>query len=185
MYPIHLSCLWLLLLFSATKLNASPTSMSFSSSNRTIIINDDAAMISTDSTGSSTHLTPRELPFPVQQYYQELNADWNAASQEAQALLPTHQSADLLADFYHSVLSMCTAMIAGNVPFAPYGGSFMYGALSLHFDSIGGAISWALVRAFADWMLLTTAHGFTSTYTLWLNNHATGHAVRFTLKAGQ
>ena len=142
-------------------------------------------MISTDSTGSSTHLTPRELPFPVQQYYQELNADWNAASQEAQALLPTHQSADLLADFYHSVLSMCTAMIAGNVPFAPYGGSFMYGALSLHFDSIGGAISWALVRAFADWMLLTTAHGFTSTYTLWLNNHATGHAVRFTLKAGQ
>ena len=181
---IHVPCLWLLLLFSATKLNASPTPMSVSSSNRTFVINK-AALASTDSTDSSTHLTPRELPFPVQQYYQELGADWDAASQETQALLPTHQSADLLANLYHSVLSMCTAMIAANVPFSPHGGAFHYGALSLHFDSTGGAISWALVRAFADWMLLTTAHGFTSTYTLWLNNHATGHAVRFKLKAGQ
>lgn len=172
----HLPYLWPLLLFSANKLTATPTPSSISSINKPFTFNESAWL----STEPPTHLTPREQP-----YYHNLGADWNAAPQQAQVILPIGQSAEILADFYHSILSMCTAMIASNIPAAPHGGAYIKGELALQFDSTEGGVSWAVVRAFVYWMLLNTQHGFTSTYTLWLTNYTTGHAIRFMLRAGQ
>lgn len=131
-------------------------------------------------------LTERDLPFRFHNTLtQDLGGGWSAASQEYQAILPIDQAADVLADFYHSIVTICTAMVAQNAPLVPQGGTFHRGGLEFAFDSTVTPVPWTLIRAFADWMLLTTDLGFVSTYRMRLMNVATGQVIRFILRAGQ
>ena len=137
-------------------------------------------------TSYSRPLLLRDLPrsFPRLPLFEVIGAGWAAASLEYQAIYPSEGVDSLLADFYHSIVSMCMAMTASNAPLAPYGGIFISGGLELAFDSTTNPIPWSLLRAFADWMILTTDRGFTSTYTIWFTHAATGRAIRFILRAG-
>ena len=100
-------------------------------------------------------------------------------SQEVHAILPVDLAADTVVNFYQSVVSICTAMVAQGAPLLPLGGTFHIGDLELAFDSTGSAVTWTLIRAFADWMMLISERGLISTYTLWLTNYANGQSVRF------
>ena len=116
---------------------------------------------------------------------EDLGTGWVAVSQEFQAILPMDLAADTLADFYHSIVSMCTAMVAQGTPSLPQGGTFRIGSLELVFDSVGSAVTWTLIRAFADWMMLVGDRGFISTYTFLLANYASGQVIRFRFKPRQ
>ena len=106
-------------------------------------------------------------------------------SQELQAILPVDLAADSIAEFYHSVVSICTAMVAQGAPLLSQGGTFRIGDLELAFDSTGSAVPWTLIRAFADWMMLIGDRGLISTYTLWLTNYASGQVIRFRFRPRQ
>ena len=110
---------------------------------------------------------------------EDLGAGWIAISHEFQAILPVDIAADTIANFYHSIVSMCTAMVAQGAPLVPQGGTFRLGDLQLAVDSTGSPVTWNLIRAFADWMMLIGDRGFTGCYTFWLTNYASGQAIRF------
>ena len=116
---------------------------------------------------------------------EDLGAGWIAVSQEFQALLPVDLAADTIANFYHSIVSMCTAMVAQGAPLPPQGGTFLLGDLRLAVDSIGSPVTWSLIRAFADWMMLIGNRGCIGSYTFWLTNYASGQVIRFRFHPGQ
>ena len=136
---------------------------------------------------SSSHqgqLLQREWVSPIQPSagFEELGDGWNALSQEYQAIVPSELAADALADFYHSIISICTAMIAQNAPPLLRGGTFAIGEFEFRFDGLGSSISWSLIRAFADFMLLTTDRGFTNTYTIWMTHLASAQVIKFIMR---
>lgn len=137
----------------------------------------------------NNHLLPllqREIPIPLGlPGVENIGFGWTAESSEYQAILPLAAAAEVLADFYHSIVTLCTAMIAQNTPLAPNGGIFHSGNLELLFNSTGAPVTWGLIRSFADWMLLTVDRGFLTTFTLWLTNIVTGQTIRFILRAEQ
>lgn len=136
---------------------------------------------------SRSLLEHRDLPPHFHNIFdiEEIGAGWVAVSQEFQAIFPVDLAADTITDFYHSVVSICTAMVAQGAPSLSQGGTFRIGDLELAFDSMGSAVTWTLIRAFADWMMLIGDRGFISTYTLWLTHHASGQAIRFRFKPRQ
>ena len=137
--------------------------------------------------GHSRPFLRRDLPrtFSGVPFLQVLGAGWTAASYENYFMYPSEDLDKLLADFYHSIVTMSMAMTASNTPPAPYGGIFKNEALELAFDTTGNPIPWSLLRAFADFMLLTTDRGYSCTYTMWLTHVASGQAIRFILRLGQ
>ena len=163
-------------------LTSSPTSIYNTPSQRQI--NYPSSGIS--SNHSRFLLEHRDLP-PFHNLFdiEDLGAGWIAVSQEFQAILPMDLAADTVANFYHSVVSMCTAMVAQDTPSLPQGGTFRTGDLEFAFDSTGSAVTWTLIRAFADWMMLIGDRGFISTYTFWLTNYASGQVIRFRFKPRQ
>lgn len=148
-------------------------------------VNDDKPAKSL--TSYSRSLSRRDFPTSFRRVpvLEIIGAGWTAASLNHDYLYPSDDIDKLLADFYHSIVSMCMAMTASNSPPAPYGGTFSFGGLELAFDSTGNPIPWSLIRTFADFMLLTTDRGFSSTYTMWLTHVVSGQAIRFMLRVGQ
>ena len=172
----------LLLLMLFDGLTASPTSIYTTVSQRQI----------TYPNSGSTSNNPRSLlkrrdPSGLDHLFdiEDLGGGWIAVSQELQAILPVDLAAETMANFYHSVVSICTAMVAQGAPLLPQGGTFTLGNLELAFDSSGSAVPWTMIRAFADWMMLTGDRGFISTYTFWLTNYASGQVIRFRFKLRQ
>ena len=166
-----------LLLMLIDGLASSPTSIYTTLSQRQI----NYPSTRTSSNNTRFPLEHRDLPSHFHNVFdiEDLGAGWVAMSHEIHAILPVDLAADPVADFYQSVVSICTAMVAQGAPLLPQGGTFRIGDLELAFDSTGSAATWTLIRAFADWMMLIGDRGFISTYTLWLTNYASGQAVRF------
>ena len=182
MHPLILLSSFLLPLYT-NSWSAIATPLKLPSTSELVTYNRSSARV----TSYSRPLLRRDWPQPFRgvPLLEVIGAGWAAASFEHDFIYSSDDVDRVLADFYHSIVSMCMAMTASNAPLAPYGGVFKSGGLELAFDSTGNPIPWSLLRAFADYMLLTIDRGLNTTYTMWLIHLATGRAIRLMLRVGQ